>query len=70
MSWRLVLSPRRHPTVSIVQGNVAQEIKWSAGQSYDAVLKYLTMSERLQTNDSPSLIVWPETALPFFPTHE
>jgi apolipoprotein N-acyltransferase len=65
---RVITAPA--PTVSIVQGNVAQEIKWSAGQSYDAVLKYLTMSERLQANDNPGLIVWPETALPFFPTHD
>ncbi|MBU1567590.1 MAG: apolipoprotein N-acyltransferase [Proteobacteria bacterium] len=54
-------------TIGIVQGNIDQSIKWSPSQQSTTVQTYLTLSKSLITSRPPSLIVWPETALPFYP---
>lgn len=51
--------------VSLIQGNIDQSIKWNARferESLDAFLK-LT---RDAPSPSPGLVIWPETATPFF----
>ncbi|MBW1635752.1 MAG: apolipoprotein N-acyltransferase [Deltaproteobacteria bacterium] len=53
--------------VGIVQGNIDQSIKWSPPQQRSTVERYLTLSEQLLTDNPPQLLVWPETALPFYP---
>ncbi len=51
--------------VGIVQGNIAQDKKWSPAFKARTVEKYCSLS--LSVNDRrPDLIVWPETALPFY----
>lgn len=53
--------------LGIVQGNIAQELKWSAGKQQKTVSKYLVLSEKLATASfRPDLLVWPETAMPFY----
>lgn len=54
-------------TIGVVQGNIDQSIKWSPSQQAATVTTYLTLSESLMASRPPSLIVWPETALPFYP---
>ncbi|MFQ5574435.1 MAG: apolipoprotein N-acyltransferase [Terriglobia bacterium] len=49
--------------VGVVQGNVAQEDKWLAGNLAEISSKYFGASEQM-ADDGPELIVWPETALP------
>ncbi len=56
-----------HIAVGIVQGNVEQDIKWSPTQQQETVDNYLRQTRSLFAADPPSLVVWPETALPFFP---
>lgn len=57
--------------VGIVQGNIDQSIKWSPTQQEATVDTYLTLTASLLRAPSPpDLVVWPETALPFFPTSE
>jgi len=53
--------------VGIVQGNIEQNKKWSPEQRVKTVESYLKLSKRLVMDSSPDLIVWPETALPFYP---
>ncbi len=60
-----VATPRL--TVGVVQGNIDQSIKWSPSQQAATVDTYLNLSESLMASRPPSLIVWPETALPFYP---
>lgn len=51
------------PVVSVVQGNIEQDKKW------DTAFKDLTVERyrRLSLETAPSdLVVWPETALPFY----
>ncbi len=54
-------------TVGIVQGNIDQDVKWSPGQQQATVENYLLQTRSLFVSARPSLVVWPETALPFFP---
>lgn len=54
-------------TVGIVQGNVDQSVKWSPTQQQQTVDNYLGQTRSLFVSARPSLVVWPETALPFYP---
>ena len=54
-------------TVGIVQGNVDQSVKWSPLQQQETVDNYLSQTRSLFVSGRPSLVVWPETALPFYP---
>jgi len=54
-------------TVGIVQGNVDQSVKWSPSQQQETVERYLTQTEGLFASKRPAIVVWPETALPFYP---
>ncbi|OGR18618.1 MAG: apolipoprotein N-acyltransferase, partial [Desulfobacterales bacterium GWB2_56_26] len=57
--------------VGIVQGNIDQSLKWSPSQQQITVDTYLALSASLMRAASPpDLVIWPETALPFFPTNE
>ena len=56
-------SPTRR--VTIVQGNIEQSKKWDSGFRTSTIEKYLNLS--LSAKDhQPDLIVWPETAAPFY----
>ncbi len=53
------------PTVSVIQGNIRQELKWSQEFKTSTMEKYGALSlEAARSN--PDLLVWPETALPFY----
>ncbi len=51
--------------ISVIQGNIDQSIKWSPEYQKATILKYLELSFST-LSDSPSLIIWPETATPFY----
>lgn len=56
--------------VAVVQGNVDQNQKWQRESALGTVLGYVEQSKKLLGPDvslRPELLVWPETALPFFP---
>ncbi len=51
--------------VAVIQGNIAQLAKWNLKFRTDTIKKYIRLSE--QANQAhPDLIVWPETATPFY----
>ena len=60
-------APKR--AVALVQGNIDQSKKWLASFQDETVMRYgrLTL-DALETG--PHLIVWPETALPFYLLHD
>ena len=51
--------------IAVVQGNIDQGIKWDPKFQDATVQKYIDLSQQAKT-DSPDLIVWPETATPFY----
>lgn len=64
--WRLGESRPGAPVkVSVVQGNIEQDLKWDPAYQDMVVSTYEELSRRAAAA-SPDLIVWPETALPFY----
>lgn len=58
--------PKGEPlTVRMVQGNIPQEMKFSAERLNTALSLYTRMSEQ-QSLDDVNLVVWPETAIPTY----
>lgn len=49
--------------VSVIQGNVPQEMKWDRHSQDFIIDKYITITKEA-AKDKPDLIVWPEAALP------
>ncbi|MBF0213921.1 MAG: apolipoprotein N-acyltransferase [Magnetococcales bacterium] len=69
--WRIqdldaTMIREQHPAlrVALVQGNIAQDLKWDPKRQKEWLNRYLDLSSGL---DSPvDLVVWPETAAAFF----
>lgn len=51
--------------VSVVQGNISQAVKWDQAYKESTVDTYCRLSQEAVA-EVPDLIVWPETALPFY----
>jgi apolipoprotein N-acyltransferase len=56
--------------LGIVQGNVEQTRKWSPEERLRTVKDYVRLSDDLLESGPASLVVWPETALPFYPRRD
>lgn len=52
--------------VGVAQGNIEQDLKWTEGMMRETVARYLALSEKI-AEAGLDLVVWPETALPFYP---
>jgi apolipoprotein N-acyltransferase len=64
--WRLGEErPGRAVRVSVVQGNIEQDKKWDTYFQRYVMDTYAGLSVEA-AEDHPALIVWPETAVPFF----
>lgn len=53
-------------TVSVVQGNVDQGMKWEPRFQVETIEKYADLSRAAIRDHAPGLVVWPETAMPFY----
>lgn len=56
--------------VAVVQGNIDQAIKWSPTTKAATVETYLKLSRQAAGEADTELVVWPETALPFYPQQD
>ncbi|PID72274.1 MAG: apolipoprotein N-acyltransferase [Desulfobulbus propionicus] len=56
--------------IAVVQGNIDQAEKWSLEKKQRTVTNYVTLSESKLGNRTTELVVWPETALPFYLQHD
>ena len=56
--------------VAVVQGNVDQMVKWSPAFKTATVDTYLRLSREAIGEADVELVVWPETALPFYPQRD
>jgi len=59
-------SPTRK--IAVVQGNIDQTVKWDPAFQISTTEKYIALSKSAIPS-SPDLIVWPETAAPFYFLH-
>jgi apolipoprotein N-acyltransferase len=51
---------------AVIQGNIPQDVKWDPEFKISTVDTYLRLSRETSHTESPDLIVWPETATPFY----
>ena len=61
--------PEEEIGVALVQGNIDQASKWNPAMQVATIELYRRLSLEAATN-TPTLIVWPETAAPFFFRYE
>jgi len=54
--------------IAVVQGNIEQSLKWDPTFQMETIRKYTRLS-LLAGDQKPKLIVWPETATPFYFLH-
>jgi apolipoprotein N-acyltransferase len=55
--------------ITVVQGNIDQTIKWDPAFQIISTKKYINMSLSTKDHD-PDMVVWPETATPFYFPHD
>lgn len=53
--------------VAAIQGNIPQDQKWQPAFQRETIDTYLRLSNEIFATGNPHLIIWPETALPFYP---
>ncbi|WP_461209508.1 apolipoprotein N-acyltransferase [Desulfocurvus sp. DL9XJH121] len=53
-------------SVALVQGDIDQSLKWDQTYRLGTVQRYKTLSRKAAEDGTPGLLVWPETALPFY----
>jgi apolipoprotein N-acyltransferase len=68
-AWRqgqlAALSPAHHLRVGLIQGNIPQDQKWDKAFQEDTITRYEQLS-RAAVAKGAELVIWPETAVPFF----
>lgn len=52
--------------IGLAQGSIDQSLKWNPEIQAHTVQRYLALSRELVDRHAPSLVIWPETALPFY----
>jgi apolipoprotein N-acyltransferase len=71
--FRVMPSLIRHSLqaeISIIQGNIAQDEKWSPEKKEKTIAVYERLSQQAVAQHTTELLVWPETALPFYPQQD
>ena len=73
-TWRIAKIDRAveaapKSTIVLVQGNIDQSKKWLPSFQHETLKRYGTLSVAALKDGPPDLIIWPETALPFYFLH-
>ena len=53
-------------TVGLIQGDIDQNHKWDPVYQDNTIASYLSLSQEAYNQSHPRLLIWPETATPFF----
>ncbi|MCG8684890.1 MAG: apolipoprotein N-acyltransferase [Desulfobacterales bacterium] len=56
-----------HPSISVIQGNIEQDKKWDKAFKTFTIDQYTALSKTVLPSN---LVIWPETALPFYYARE
>ncbi len=59
-------NPQTALRVALIQGNIDQSAKWDPSFQHETLEIYRKLSEAAVQESSPDLLIWPETAAPFF----
>ena len=68
MKKSMARAPQR--MVSVIQGNIPQAEKWDEAYQKKTIDVYCQLALKAAATHAPDLIIWPETALPFYYTWE
>ncbi|RMG72320.1 MAG: apolipoprotein N-acyltransferase, partial [Nitrospirae bacterium] len=60
------LSAEKTLSLSLIQGNIEQDVKWNPEYQEEVLDTYLKLTEEAVKEYHPELVVWPESALPFY----
>lgn len=66
----MTLSSAPTMRVAVVQGNISQDEKWTPYLKETTLEKYRKLTAQAVEEKEVTLVVWPETALPFFPGND
>ena len=67
LSQQALPTGTQHPLrISVIQGNIPQELKWDPHVSSKILEKYFALTKQA-SSDKARLIVWPEASLPIIP---
>jgi len=53
-------------SVTVIQGNIDQSLKWDEAMQNAILQTYVGLSRAAVVQNVPDLVVWPETAMPFY----
>ncbi len=59
-------TPEATLSVAVVQGNINQDQKWDPEYQAATVMRYVDLSRKAVAGSKTDLVVWPETAMPFY----
>jgi len=73
-TWRIETTDRAIKNapkrmIGVVQGNIDQSLKWLPSFQHETLRRYGALTAATLKKD-PDLIIWPETALPFYFLHD
>ena len=63
---RTPAAPTAHASVTMIQGNIDQGLKWDEAMQAAILQTYVDLSSTAVAENAPDLVVWPETAMPFY----
>jgi apolipoprotein N-acyltransferase len=56
--------------VAVVQANIDQTLKWRDNHKIQSLERHLALTRQVRAQQGASLVIWPETALAFYPDHD
>ncbi len=56
--------------VAVIQANIDQALKWQKGQKKISLESHLQLTRAARKDNDAALVIWPETALAFYPSHD
>ncbi|MBU4526998.1 MAG: apolipoprotein N-acyltransferase [Desulfomicrobium sp.] len=59
-------APAATASVSMIQGNIDQSLKWDEAMQSEILAAYLDLSFKAVDKNAPEILIWPETAMPFY----
>ena len=61
-----VISRSKPVKVAVIQGNIPQDVKWDKEFQEGTIKRYNVLTEQALEEGHAKLVVWPETAVPFY----